>query len=259
MEFLGLTPENVLSFLLTLFRISIVLFILPFFGGEKLPMQVKAAILIVLTLAVWPELSFPAEAFPGHIIPIALMLLSELLLGLVMGLLVNFIFGAIQTGGQVIGFQMGLTMVNIIDPVTGVSEGATAHFLWMVTMLTFLSLGGHLMLIKGVALTFEMIPPGGLLLTPNLAMHMLEASKTLFILALKVAAPVMVAVFLVDLALALTARAAPQMNVLFIGFPLKIGVGFLFLGMMFTIMADYIEDFIGQMIRMYEGLFLLMQ
>lgn len=259
MEFMGLTPENVLSFLLTLFRLSVVLFLLPFFGGEKIPAPVKVALLLVLTLALWPHLHFPATAFPGHPLSILVLLLSELVLGLTMGLVVQFIFAAIQTGGQLIGFQMGLTMVNIIDPMSGQSEGVTAHFLWMVTMLTFLSLNGHLMLLKAVALTFEMIPPGGLLLSTNLVEQVLEASGQMFVLGLKIASPVMMALFLVDLGLALVGRAAPQMNVLFVGFPLKIGVGFLFLGMLFNIMADFMQDFIGQMMRMYEGMFHLMQ
>ena len=259
MEFMGLTPETVLSFLLTLFRLSVVLFLLPFFGGEKIPMPVKGALLMVLALAIWPYLQLPAVAFPGHPFSIMLLLLGELVLGLTMGLVVHFIFAAIQTGGQVIGFQMGLTMVNVIDPMSGQSEGVTAHFLWMVTMLTFLSLNGHLMLVKAVALTFELVPPGGLLLTPGLAGQVLAASGQIFVLAVKIAAPIMVALFLVDLGLALVARAAPQMNILFIGFPVKIGVGFMFLGMLFTIMADFVQDFIGQMMRMYEGMFLLMR
>ncbi|WP_407656290.1 flagellar biosynthetic protein FliR [Megalodesulfovibrio gigas] len=256
---MGLTPETVLSFLLTLFRLSVVLFLLPFFGGEKIPMPIKGALLIVLALAIWPYLHLPAVAFPAHPLSIMLLLLGELVLGLTMGLVVHFIFAAIQTGGQVIGFQMGLTMVNVIDPMSGQSEGVTAHFLWMVTMLTFLSLNGHLMLLKAVALTFEMVPPGGLLLTPGLAGQVLAASGQIFVLAVRIAAPIMVALFLVDLGLALVSRAAPQMNVLFIGFPLKIGVGFMFLGMLFTIMADFVQDFIGQMTRMYEGMFLLMR
>lgn len=259
MEFMGLTPETVLSFLLTLFRLSVVLFLLPFFGGDKIPNPVKAALLLVLTLAIWPYLRLPATAFPAQPLAITLLLLGELVLGLTMGLVVQFIFAAIQTGGQLIGFQMGLTMVNVIDPMSGQSEGVTAHFLWMVAMLTFLSLNGHLMLLKAVALTYEVIPPGGMSLTPALAGQVLAASGQIFSLAVKIAAPIMVALFLVDLGLALVARAAPQMNVLFIGFPLKIGVGFLFLGMLFTIMADFVQDFIGQMMRMYEGMFNLMQ
>lgn len=251
---MGLTPETVLSFLLTLLRLSVVLFLLPFFGGEKIPNQVKAALTMVLTLALHPHLGFPAQAFPEAPLELAVIALGELLLGLTMGLVVRFIFTAIQAGGELIGFQMGFTMVNVIDPMTGQSEGVTAHFMWMVAMLTFLSLGGHLMLLKGLAATFKTIPPGGFLLTPGLAGKVLEASGNMFVMAIKVAAPVMVALFLVDLGLALISRAAPQMNVLFIGFPLKIGVGFLFLGMLFTIMADFVQDFIGQMDAMYHGL-----
>ncbi|MBT8764398.1 flagellar biosynthetic protein FliR [Desulfohalobiaceae bacterium Ax17] len=244
MDLFNFDPTTFLSFFLTLFRISLVLFLLPFFGGESLPNPVKAAVCLVLTLGLWPSLSFPADYFPVHPFGIAVMLLGELILGLILGLVVRFLFAAIQTGGQLIGFQMGFAMINVVDPITGVSEAVTAHFLYMTSLLTFLSLNGHLFLLKGLAQTFELVPPGGLLITPQLVNQIFLFSGQIFVLAIKIAAPVMTAIFLVDLALALISRAAPQMNVLFVGFPLKIGVGFLFLGLLFKIMSVYLSDFV---------------
>lgn len=254
MDLFGFNPGEVLSFYLTLFRISIVLFLLPFFGGHSIPKTVKATLVLVLALALWPQLSFPAELFPSHVIDIAIMLIGEVILGLTLGLLVQFLFGAIQFGGQIIGFQMGFAMVNVVDPITGVSNAVTAHFLYMCTMLTFLVLNGHLQLLNAVGMSFEYIPPGGLLLTPGLANHMFEFSSIMFVLAIKIAAPVMAALFLVDLALALISRAAPQMHVLVLGFPIKIAVGFFFLGFLFTIMSIYVGEFLEQLSLMYNTL-----
>jgi len=98
------------------------------------------------------------------------------------------------------------------------------------------------------------VPPGGLLITPALSEQLLQFSSQIFVLAIKIASPVMIALFLVDLALALIAKAAPQMNVIFVGFPLKIAVGFFFLGMLFTILALYIEDFILQLGPIFDGI-----
>jgi flagellar biosynthetic protein FliR len=247
MELFGFNPSQLLSFFLTMFRISIVLFLLPFFGGNSIPNTIKGVLVLVLSLAVWPQLSFPGALFPGTGVGLALMVLGELILGLTLGLLVQFLFGAIQFGGQIIGFQMGFSMVNVVDPITGVSNAVTAHFLYMCTMLTFLVLNGHLELLKAVGMSFEYIPPGGLLITPNLAEHIFKFSNLMFILAIKIAAPVMTALFLVDLALALISRAAPQMHVLVLGFPVKISVGFLFLGLLFNIMSIYVTDFLQQL------------
>lgn len=254
MDIFGFNPNDMLSFMLTLFRISIVLFLLPFFGGKSIPKTVKAALVLVLAAALWPQLSFPGSEMPGTGIGLALMVLGEIILGLILGLLVLVLFSAVQFGGQIIGFQMGFAMVNVMDPITGVSNAVTAHFLYMCTMLTFLVLNGHLQLLKAVGTSFEYIPPGGLLITPNLATHIFEFSNLMFVLAIKIAAPVMAALFLVDLALALISRAAPQMHVLVLGFPIKITVGFFFLATMFSIMSIYVGDFLRELDILYRDL-----
>lgn len=254
MELFGFNPGDLLSFFLTVFRISIVLFLLPFFGGNSIPKTVKATLVLILSLALWPQLSFPGEMFPGSLTGIVIMIIGELILGLILGLLVNFLFGAVQFGGQIVGFQMGFAMVNVVDPITGVSNAVTAHFLYMCTMLTFLVLNGHLQLLNAVGMSFEYIPPGGLLITPGLANHIFQFSNLMFILAIKIAAPIMAALFLVDLSLALISRAAPQMHVLVLGFPVKISVGFFFLGSLFSIMAIYVGDFLLELGPLYKSL-----
>jgi flagellar biosynthetic protein FliR len=254
MDLFNFDPTTVFSFLLTLFRVSLVLFTLPFFGGQFVPPTVKAALCLVLALALWPQLSFPGASFPSNLWTIALMLLGELTLGLILSLVVQFLFAAVQTGGAIMGFQMGFSMVSIVDPMTGGSETATSYFLYMITLLTFLALNGHLVLLSGLAQTFEIIPPGGLYITPALASRLLGFSTQIFLLAIKIAAPVLVAVLMIDLTLALVSRVAPQMNVLTLGFPVKIGVGFLFLGLVFTYLARYVGDFIANLGPAYTAL-----
>lgn len=253
MELFGFNPSDFLSFALTFFRISVVFFLLPFYGSKTVPTPVKAALLFVLSFALWPQLSFPGKLMPTGL-DLVIMFIGELLLGLILGMIVRFLFGAVQLGGQIIGFQMGFAMVNVVDPVTGTSNAVSAHFLYMCTMLTFLVLNGHLYLLKGVAQSFEYIPPGGLLLTPGLVNSIFEFSNIMFTLAIKIAAPVMAALFLVDLSLALISRAAPQMHVLVLGFPVKISVGFFFLGFIFTIMTTYVGDFLQTLGPMYDTL-----
>ena len=244
MDLFHLDPATVLSFLLTLFRVSLVVFLLPFFGGEGIPMQVKGALCLLLSVALWPALSFSGVAFPAHPFSIALMMVSEILLGLTIGLVIRFLFAAIQTGGMLIGFQMGFSMVNVVDPDSGVSESVTSHFLYMIALLTFLCINGHLYLLHALAMSFKFIPPGGMVITPHMYKGILSFSGQIFVLAIKIAAPVMIAIFLVDLALALISRAAPQMHVLIVGFPIKITVGFLFLGILFTIVSMLLNDFV---------------
>ena len=254
MDLFQFDPATVFSFFLTFFRISLIVFLLPFFGGESVPATVKGALCMVLSLALWPHLAFSGSYFPTHPLQVLVMLVGELIMGLMLGLVVQFVFAAVQTGGQLIGFQMGFTMVSVVDPLSGVSEAVTAHFLYMVALLVFLSLNGHCFLLQGLAASFKVVPPGGLLITPALTEHMLSLSTQVFVLAVKISAPVLAVLFLMELALALVSKAAPQMNILMIGFPLRIGVGFLFIGMIFTLIATYMNNFIAGLGSEFTGL-----
>lgn len=244
-------PATTFGFILTLMRISLVLFVLPFFGATSLPNPIKGALCLVLALALWPKLSFSGTMMPANVWSIALMLLGELIMGLLLDILVRFLFAAVQSAGSIMGFSMGFSLMNSFDPMTGTSESGIASLMSQVVTMLFLSLNGHLLLLGALAQSFELVPPGGLLINPELGSHVIAFAGQIFILAVKIAAPVMASIFLVDLALALVARAAPQWNVLFIGFPVKIGVGFLFMTLVFAAMTIYIGRFLSELTPMY--------
>jgi flagellar biosynthetic protein FliR len=252
MDLFAFDPARFISFLLTLIRISLLLFLLPFFGGKGLPRMVKAALCLTLTLGLWPALSFPASSLPAGIWGIALLLIGELVLGLVLGLLVRVVFAGIQTAGQIIGFQMGFAMMNVVDPMSGVSITLTSQFLYLMTLLLFLSLNGHLFLLQGLSQSFDLVPPGALLISTRVTDEILGFSSQIFVLAVKVAAPVMVAEFLVSLGLGIVARVAPQVNVLFVGFPVKIAVGFAFLGILLHVILLVVREFLGDLDSLYS-------
>lgn len=252
MDLFHFDPAVIFSFLLTMMRISLVVFVLPFFGANLLPTMVKASLCLLLALALWPKLSFPGAMMPANPWTLALMLLGEVLMGLLLDILVRVLFSAVQSAGSIMGFSMGFSLMNSIDPMTGASESGLGHLMSQVATMLFLSLGGHLMLLSALAQSFELVPPGGLLINPALGQHLVTFTGHMFVMALKIAAPIMASIFLVDLALALVARAAPQMNVLFIGFPLKISVGFLFMTLVFTALAIYIDQYIAELGPMYR-------
>jgi len=254
MDLFSLDPNVFLTFLLALMRISLILFLMPFFGGQTLPATAKAALCLTLTLALWPRLPLIGAQMPSHPFALAVMFGAELLLGLILGMVIRFVFAAIQTGGQLIGFQMGFAMVNVVDPDSGASEAVTAHFMYMVSLLTFLSINGHLYLLSGLMKSFDLLPPGSILISPRLTAQIFALSGQIFVLAIQIGAPVIAAILLVDLALALISRASPQMNVLIIGFPIKISVGFLFLSIIFEIISLHMEGFVSRMPLLFSQL-----
>ena len=254
MDIFSYDPTAVLSFLLTMMRVSIVMFMLPVFSTNNIPVLVKAAVTMVFTVAVWPHLSLSGSLMPDHPFDLAIMALGEVFMGLVLGMAVNFLFMGIQSGGELLGFQMGFTMINFADPITGNQTGATAFFLWMVSLLTFLTLDGHLYMIKGFAQSFAIVPPGALFIGENLLWEVLELSSQVFVLALQIAAPVMVALFMVEVALGLVARTSPQIHIMEFGFPIKIGVGFFFVGLLLVVMANRVEEFITGLDALFANL-----
>ena len=237
-----LNVPAIASFLLTLIRISLLVFLLPFYGGENIPATVKAALCITLSMAVWPHLSFAGSYLPAHPLGLILLIFGELLVGLMLGLFVHFIFAGIQTGGQLMGFQMGFSMMQVADPLSGQQISGISHLLYMVAVVVFLALDGHLFLLQALTSSFAIMPPGGFFARPVLISEIITLSGQMFILAVKVAGPILAALFLIELALALMARAAPQMNLLIIGMPIKIAVGFFFMFIVFTLLARTIED-----------------
>lgn len=242
------------SFLLTLMRVSLVLFLMPFFGGDYLPVTVKAALAIILTMAIWPHLSFPGELMPAHPLEIGAMLLMELILGMMLGMCVHFIFAGVQTGGEIMGFQMGFTMITLADPTSGSQVSISSYLLNLVTLMVFLAMNGHLYLIGALADSFTYIPPGGLRVGMPLAGDIISLSADMFSLAVRIAAPVIAALFMVELTLALMGRAAPQMNLLTLGFPAKIAVGFFFMSILFTTLSLYMEEIVMGLGPMFDSI-----
>lgn len=254
MDLYNYNPTDILSLLLTMMRVSIVMFMLPVFSTNNIPILVKAAVTVVFTLGVWPHLALPGTLMPDHPFDVALMALGEVFIGLVLGIAINFLFMGIQSGGELLGFQMGFTMINFADPLTGNNTGIAAFFLWMVSLLTFLALDGHLYMIKGFADSFAILPPGALYIGDNILWEILNLSANMFVLALKIAAPVMVVLFMVEAALGLVARTSPQVHIMEFGFPIKIGVGFFFVGLLLLVMSQQIEIFIQGMDTMMANL-----
>ncbi len=238
MDIFNFDPAAFLSLLLTLMRVSIVVFMLPVFNTDGLPNLWKFSIALVLTLAIWPRVSLPGSAMPQHPFGIFLLIFGEVLIGFALGLATRFFFVGVQMGGEILAFQMGFTMITFADPATGNNTGVLAYFLNMTATLIFLSLDGHLYLLKAFADTFTTLPAGGFAMSDSLMNHVLALSSTLFSFAIRVAAPVLVALFFVEMTMALMSRAAPQMQIIQFSFPLKIAVGFFFLGMLFVIIGQ---------------------
>ncbi len=244
MDIFAFDLTTIYSFLLTLMRASLVIFILPVFGVSSLPAQWKAAFVLVFTFAIWPHVALSGLDMPEHPLGIILFMLGELILGMALGLAVSFFFAGIQSGGELISMQMGFSMITFADPMSGNQTGIIAHLLYMVATLVFLMLDGHLYMLNAFVQTYRYIPAGGVMLGETIASQIIMLSGTVFIFAIKIIGPVLAALFLTEIGLALMSKAAPQMNILEFGFPLKILIGFFFLIMIFNFLPTEVQNYI---------------
>ncbi len=259
MDIFNFDPHVYLGFLLTFMRISIVVFMLPIFDVDGLPALWKASMCLILTFAIFPTNYLPGDAMPAHPFGILLFALGEVMIGFVLGFSTRLFFIGIQMGGEILAFQMGFTMISLSDPATGATTGVVAYFLNMCAMLIFLTFDGHLYLFKAFTLTFETLPAGYFAISENLFYQLVNLFSTAFVFGIKVAAPVMAALFLIEMVLALMTRTAPQMQIMQLGFTIKIAVGFYFLALLFVIMGQEASRFVFDIEPMFYNLIELMR
>ena len=138
-------------------RLSGLMLFAPFFGSMVIPARIKAALVLALTLALYP--AFGAQIGPHTLVQWPLLIFNEFLVGVGMGIATNVVFEAIELTGSVLGIQMGYSLVNILDPQTQVDTPVVAMFYQCIAMLLFLGMDVHLWLLRAVGNSFRYVPP----------------------------------------------------------------------------------------------------
>ncbi len=200
-------------------RVSALLTFTPFPGGNAVPARIKAGLALALTALVYPiySPSLPQITLSNAIGIIA----SELMIGLLMGLAVTFVFEAAQMAGQIMGMQVGFSLVNIIDPQTQVDTPVLSTLHQLIVILIFLRLDVHHWLLRGAVRSFAYLPIGAARLTGDVVTALLQSAGAIWISAVQIAAPVLFATLLADVALGFIGKASPQLQVLFLGMSIK--------------------------------------
>jgi len=219
--------EKLEVFLLVLARTAGIFTVAPIFGANQVPMQVKLGIALALAIVFTPlTISHQPLAIPvTDVWPMVMLIASQTLVGLVIGFVALLVFTAVQIAGEFIDMQSGFAFGTMIDPINGAQTAVASRFYHMLVGLLFFATNAHHIMIKGLADSFDLIPVGQMTLNASVAGGILDVFAILFGVALRIAMPVVAAVFLADLAMAVMARAVPQMNILIVGLPLKLGVG----------------------------------
>lgn len=218
----------ILAFLAISVRVSGLMLFAPFFGSISVPPQVKAALVVAITIVLYPVLSPRILGLDLSHWPV--FVFWDLLIGATIGIATNLIFDAVQMAGQVLSVQMGFSLVTLIDPQTQADSTVVAMFHQTIAMLIFLRLDVHLWLLGAIGKSFQILPLGSGHLTSAFTLGAVRAGGAVFVLGLQIAAPVFSATLLSDIALGLLGRASPNMPLMLLGPPLKtlLGLAILF-------------------------------
>lgn len=223
------------AFLVLVSRIGGLLAALPVFSGRTIPIKVKLGLVLTLSLMLAP--SIPMPTVPLDPVILAGGMLSEMTIGVTIGLAVRLMFGALEVAGELLGIQMGFGAVHLFDPATSQQTPMVAQFFTMLASLIFLSLNAHLFAMATIIHSYEAIPAFGAHLSSHLGEEILLLSQRMFTIGLKLSAPVLIAILLINVLMALLGRAVPQVQVFVLSFPITIAGGLLVLslGMPFTV------------------------
>jgi flagellar biosynthetic protein FliR len=207
-------------------RIGAMLMSMPVLGTRMVPTRIKIITAFVITVFVLPLLPAVPEvealSLPGLFISV-----QQILIGFAMGFTLQLVFGALMIAGETIAMSMGLGFASMIDPNNGVSVPVIAQLLVIVGTLLFLALGGHLMLIQLVVSSFQSLPISPTGIERESFIAIVNWGSQMFIGAIWIAIPAIISMLTVTISLGVMTRAAPQLNIFSVGFPITMFLGFI--------------------------------
>jgi flagellar biosynthetic protein FliR len=244
-DFLTYSLDKIQIFFLVLIRASGLFIIAPIFSNRAIPTQVKVSIVIVLTVVMMTALNNVSLAPVSSLVELAGLAFKELLVGAIIGLVFMLIFMGVQGAGSIVGYQMGMYLASALDPMTQGQTSIIGTFWTLLATLVFVTINGHHLVITALVDSYRAMPPGQVLMNGSVGELIIKYTAYVFVIALKIASPVIVTLFLVDVAMGTVAKMMPTMNVFFVGFPVKIFAGLMVMALSMPIFQYVLEKVTG--------------
>ena len=234
-------PQVQLFFLVFL-RVTAIVMSLPIFSGTNVPTMFKAGLALAVAWALFPVMKLSVPPGMDGWTFLTLGVISEVLLGLGVGLAIRLILTGIQMAGQVAGYQMGLAIANIMDPATSMQTPILAQAFNLMAMLIFLTINAHHWFFRALVESFVILPPFEFSLSSSFVGYLMQMAGNMFVIALKIGAPIIVVLILTSVSFGLMARTVPQMNIFIVAMPLKIVVGLFFIIFSLPYIQPYVQE-----------------
>lgn len=225
------------GFLICLSRTAAILSAIPIFTAGNVPTQLKVGIIVFTTLLLFPMMYPYTENLQLTLPQLGVLIIHEVLLGLLLGITVTLIFAAMQIGGTIIGYQMGFAAANVFDPQTTQQLSVLSQYFNVFAILIFFATGAHNIFFQIIVESYKLLPPGYLDFTGDVFLLLNDLVRKMFVLGVKLSAPILAILVLATLTLGIMARVFPQLNVFMLSFPLNIGISFLVISLTLPVIA----------------------
>lgn len=259
METLGGIASGAQLFFLIFVRIYAMISFAPLLSSSSIPRLAKIALALLAGTLVFPMVTASGYLIPDTGLAYAMLALGEAMIGIIMGFFLAIIYAAFQTAGQMFSLQMGFGASQVFDPLAQIEIPLLGQFLNLVAMFVFVfTRGFQKIFLTGVYYSFQSVTASDLvLLREDIVTTMLRGLSSLFQNALVIAFPILGTLFLVQVVMGLLGKAAPQMNLLVMGFPISIGVAFLIILVTIPFLMESFDTLIGvgfeQLMRFFDG------
>lgn len=244
----SLLPALGAAFMLVFARIGAMVMLLPGFGEVFIPVRVKLAIALLLTLIILPLHRAAYHVDMQSVAPLAVLMVHEIIIGVVLGATARVTLAALQVAGSIIAQQLGLGFVTSIDPTQGQQGALMGNFLTLLGIALLFATDTHYLVIAALNDSYKIFSPGELMPSGDVAALATRAFAAAFKIGLQLSAPFLVFGLVFNIGLGVLARLMPQMQVYFIGVPLSILIGFMILAaVLASMMGTYMDYLIGVM------------
>ena len=249
------TIEYIEYAVLIITRISMIFFIVPFFGNVNIPVRIKIALSFFLSLIIMNSVDYSAVSYQG-MLGYSILIAQEAVTGLLIGIGSGFTLYILNFSGHMLDMEIGFSMAMEMDPTTQVQTTISATFLTAVFMLMFIASDMHYFLIDAVVDSYKVIPIGEGIVSPNLYKIFVQYVIDYFVIGFRIILPVFACILVINVILGILARIAPQMNMFVFGMQLKVFAG---LSLIFILMnfLPGITDFLFKEMQTLTKLFML--
>jgi flagellar biosynthetic protein FliR len=222
------TPDGMIRFAVASARVTGLFFVWPVFPPSMLPLRIRVTAAGALSIALIPAIR--AATLPADPVGIAIGLATELLIGAALGLTAAFFASAVSLAGDVLATEMGLSLASTADPSFDGVHADLARLVGLLAAVLYLAMDGHLVAVRALAASFEVLPPSQALSLERGAFALASMARSVFLAGVSLAAPVMAALFLANVGLAVLNRAVPQLASFMVALPVTIALGLVALG-----------------------------